>query len=423
LKWTGQYVYLPASISASAFGLASFNARQAVGAPAWPTKTCEAEKEGRNGMVKMVGGKVRRRVWTSNGKRHESWGWTIEVDGRQVRRQGWTCRADAQDALEAYKVEVKKPAPTEEAKPELTLAEAFVRYFEAKVKKRSLADDRRLSEHLIAEFGEDTPLRAITANRIAAYKAKRLATRSALTKELLAPATVNRALALLRHLLHLARDEWEAIASVPRIKLEREPEGRLRWATPEEANRLLDACRKSRTANLPDLVELSLFTGLRRGEVLGLTWDRVDRARGVILLEITKAKRRRAVPLNSQADAVLARRGPKDAGLVFGSRNWDRYRTAWENAVQRARLENFHWHDLRHTFASWAVQQGPSLQEVKELLGHRSMAMVLRYAHLSPEHLRAAVSALDGILGGSTTQSTYRAHSPSSAFVESAAVL
>ena len=96
---------------------------------------------------------------------------------------------------------------------------------------------------------------------------------------------------------------------------------------------------------------------------------------------------------SSRADAVLARRGSKSAGLVFGTRRWDHFRTAWEGAVERAKLVDFHFHDLRHTFASWAVQRGASLQEVKDLLGHHSLAMTLRYGYLAPEHLRTAVSA------------------------------
>jgi integrase len=180
--------------------------------------------------------------------------------------------------------------------------------------------------------------------------------------------------------------------------MEREAEGRLRWLTPEEATRLLDASRKSRNEHLTDLVEFALFTGMRRGEVLALTWERVDRARGVVLLDVTKSGKRREVPLNSRADAVLARRGSKSSGLVFGTRHWDHFRSAWENAVGRSNLADFHFHDLRHTFASWAVQRGASLQEVKDLLGHRSLAMTLRYGHLAPEHLRTAVARLDAAL-------------------------
>ena len=112
---------------------------------------------------------------------------------------------------------------------------------------------------------------------------------------------------------------------------------------------------------------------MRRGEVLELTWERVDRARGVVLLDVTKSGKRREVPLNSRADAVLAHRGSKSSGLVFATRRWDHFRTAWENAVEARETRGLHFHDLRHTFASWAVQRGASLQEVKDLLGTSSL--------------------------------------------------
>jgi integrase len=110
------------------------------------------------------------------------------------------------------------------------------------------------------------------------------------------------------------------------------------------------------------------------------------------------------VPLNAAADAVLARRwSERVEGLVFGSPNWDRYRTAWEAAVRRAKLDGFRFHDLRHTFASWAIQQRATLYEVKELLGHSSLTMVKRYAHLAPEHLRSAAASLDRVLARQST--------------------
>ena len=126
----------------------------------------------------------------------------------------------------------------------------------------------------------------------------------------------------------------------------------------------------------------------------------MDRSRGVVRLEITKSGRRREVPLNGPADAVLARRASsgKPEGLVFGTRSWDAFRKAWEGAVEAAQLDDFRFHDLRHTFAAWAVQRGATLLELKEILGHHSLAMVTRYAHLAPEHLRTAVSRLDDVL-------------------------
>jgi len=118
----------------------------------------------------------------------------------------------------------------------------------------------------------------------------------------------------------------------------------------------------------------------------------------VVLLEVTKSGRRREVPLVDEADGVLRRRGPQAVGLVFGTSSWPSFRAYWEAAVQAAKLVNFHFHDLRHTFASWAIQRGATLPELKDLLGHSSIAMVMRYAHLSPEHLRSAVGRLSGML-------------------------
>jgi len=195
----------------------------------------------------------------------------------------------------------------------------------------------------------------------------------------------------------MAHQRWEVLSKVPHIELEKEKQGRLRFLSSDEATRLLAACQDSKNRNLADLVEFTIFTGLRQGEALGLTWDLVERSRGVILIEKSKSSRRREVPLCTRADAVLVRRGPKESGLVFESDNFDHYRSAWEAAVKRARLEDFRFHDLRHTFASWSVQRGASVQEVKELLGHASLAMTMRYAHPSPEHLRRAVARLDDL--------------------------
>jgi integrase len=247
--------------------------------------------------------------------------------------------------------------------------------------------------------------------RIAVGKAKRLASvrkigeGEAAVERRLTAAAVNRPLALLRHLLRLAHEEWEVTDNVPRIRLEKEPQGRLRWLTEDEASRLLAACRNSRNTALADLVEFCLFTGLRQGEALGLTWDRVDRSRGVVRLELTKSGRRREVPLGLNADAVLASRWTDGAkGYVFGSYKWNSFRSAWEAALAAARIESFRFHDLRHTFASWLVQRGRTLKEVQEALGHQTITMTMRYSHLAPDHLRAAVAALDGMLPAPQTE-------------------
>lgn len=357
----------------------------------------------------MSVGKVIRRAWSRRGPTGRkvkvvSYGFTVQIDGKQTKRFNaeWT-EDTARDELAKYVLDREKP----KAKP-TTFAEAAKRYEDAKARKRSLREDKKTLKRLLAYFGGDTKLDRITADVIGRYRDERFAAGSKNRKDKdgkplpLSPAAVNRELALLRHLLRLAHEEWNALAVVPKIRLEKEKQGRLRWLTPEEANTLLAKCRE-RKKDLADLVEFCVFTGLRQSEALGLTWERVDRSRGVILLEVAKSGRRREVPLVDEADAVLMRRGPQASGLVFGTSSWYAFRAYWEAAVEAARLVDFHFHDLRHTFASWAVQRGATLQELKDLLGHSSLAMVMRYAHLSPEHLRSAVGRLSGMLAPPAT--------------------
>jgi integrase len=348
---------------------------------------------------------INQRLWKIPGQRtkRKAWGFTAQINGKQVRRYKaeWTQDdAEAELAKALLKIEPEKPKG-----PGITLAQAADRYLATKARKRTVEADRRQLDLLKAEFSAETPLAEITASRISEYKAKRLAAvrkigkGEASVERRLTAAAVNRPLALLRHLLRLAHEEWGELHVVPKIRTEKEPQGRLRWLSEDEARRLLAACRKSRNTALADLVEFCLFTGLRQGEALGLTWDRVDRSRGVVRLEMTKSGRRREVPLGSNADAVLARRWTSGAkGYVFGSCKWNSFRSAWEAALAAAGIESFRFHDLRHTFASWLVQRGRTLKEVQEALGHQTITMTMRYSHLAPDHLRAAVAALDGML-------------------------
>jgi integrase len=148
-------------------------------------------------------------------------------------------------------------------------------------------------------------------------------------------------------------------------------------------------------------VIVALNTGLRLGELIGLTWERVDLSRGVIRLELTKSGRRREVPMNDASYRALVGLGPKDSGRVFKTRY---IKTAYNNAVEAAQLDDVTFHTLRHTFASWAIMRGVTLKELQELLGHSSLAIPMRYAHLAPEHLRTAVSRLEGLTSTQPTK-------------------
>lgn len=213
------------------------------------------------------------------------------------------------------------------------------------------------------------------------------------------PSTINRELAVLRHLLRLA-EEWGYVEKVPRIRMAPEPEGRLRFLAEDELVRLLAACeaKASKSRVLLPVVTVAVNTGMRRGEVLGLAWERVDFARGVLRLEQTKSGRRREIPMNQAVDQALSGlAGPKLEGLVFrkgdGSK-WGSIRTAFERACRDAKIEDFRFHDLRHTFASHFMMSTGDLPALQKILGHATLAMTMRYAHLAQGHLRKAMDAL-----------------------------
>lgn len=213
-------------------------------------------------------------------------------------------------------------------------------------------------------------------------------------------STADRYMALLRSVLRKARDDWQVIDTIPKVAMYNGETKAFRWLRQAEFDRLC--------AQLPmHLLLAARFaaeTGLRMRSMLRLTWDRVDlgeRRAWVLGLEM-KGKEAVGVPLSAEAIRILrslrAIAGPA-ATHVFvwkGQPIGDCNTAAYQKAVVRAGLAPLRWHDLRHTWASWHVQRGTSLQELKELGGWKSFAMVLKYAHLAPDHLAAAAERLTG---------------------------
>jgi integrase len=211
-------------------------------------------------------------------------------------------------------------------------------------------------------------------------------------------ATVNRALEIVRRILHLARDEWGWLDSFPRIRMLSEPRRRVRFLTRQEADRLLEAL----PAHLRPVVAFGLATGCRMGEILNLEWNRVDFDRRVAWLDhgTTKNGDGRGIPLNN--DAILALRAAEGVHdrwcFTYQGKRMDRVGSGWKRALRRAGITDFRFHDLRHTWASWHVTNGTSLQELMELGGWKSYEMVLRYAHLAPDHLSHAAARIERVL-------------------------
>jgi integrase len=277
-------------------------------------------------------------------------------------------------------------------KPRRAWKEAVVRWLAETADKVTHQEDIRKLRWLDAFLG-DLSLDAIALDVIEAIKAEK---RKAAGK-----ATVNRYLALLRAILRRARDDWEWIDKVPKVTLFKEGPGRERSITAEQvATRLGELPEHQR-----DVVIFALATGLRQSNVLGMEWSRVnlDAAHAWVGADQSKNRRPIAVPLNATALAVLRRQVGKHPQRVFtfaGKPLRNANTLAWRNALRRAGIDNFRWHDLRHTWASWHRQSGTPTHELQRLGGWRSAVMVERYAHLAPDHLAKAAGRLDPMLDG-----------------------
>ncbi len=217
------------------------------------------------------------------------------------------------------------------------------------------------------------------------------------------PATANRYLAALSHALTIAVKEWGWLDDNPMRKVRKlkEPRGRVRFLSDDERSRLLEACQAHSPA-LYSIVVLALSTGARQGEILSLTWRDIDLARGMIILEETKNNERRAIPLQGHALELIKKMSKVkriDTDLLFPSRQDPSkpldIHSIWRAAVNKAGIEDFRFHDLRHSAASYLAMSGASLAEIADVLGHKTLQMVKRYAHLSEQHTAGVVARMN----------------------------
>lgn len=213
----------------------------------------------------------------------------------------------------------------------------------------------------------------------------------------LSGSTFNRYLGLL-----VAIHNYSGI-SPPKVKRHKSPPGRTRWLTKEEWERLKKAL-EAESPLLRQAAGFTLATGLRENNVLNLEWSQIDSQRRVAWWYADQVKGRvpHGLPLNDDAWAVLeARRGlhkryvfaNPDTGLPY----YKASNRAWYAAVKKAKLKGVRWHDLRHTWASWAVMSGVPLAEVQRLGGWKTAQMVQRYAHFSTEHLAESAAKVKPI--------------------------
>ena len=297
----------------------------------------------------------------------------VQIEGKRLRKSLGT--SDPKLAAEAFTRELAEFYRTRKFKerPKKTLNDAFDKWLAERSTKRSIEDDQRKIEYFRAKLG-NTQLSELKSTDI----------EDQLPQDV-SPSTRNRYRALVRAVLRRAMRKWEWMDTVPTIEEEDEPEGYTGFLTKEQAERLI--------AELPERyskpTRFALLTGLRRANVFGLTWDKVDLAAGTVIVEAStaKGKRRFIVPLNAHAKALLESVEGRE-GRVWGdvTHVWQ---NVWEAACKRAGVK-IKFHGLRHTWATWHAQAGTPLDVLQKLGAWATHSMVLRYAQRPADYLAQA---------------------------------
>jgi len=319
-------------------------------------------------------------------KKGKNWYIDYYVNGKRKRELVGPSKSLAEHALRKRKIEIAEGKFLDVKKQEKIRFSDFARtYLEthAKPNKRSWKRDADIIETLNRFFNQKT-LQEITPFDVENYKRERLFQ--------VKPATVNRDLACLKTIFSKAV-EWGKVKENPvkRVKLLRVNNIRVRYLETEEMANLLKNCSEP----LYTIVTVALNTGMRKSEILNLKWSELDCNHRLIYLMETKSGNSREVPMNNIVFSALlkVRKNPKGPYIFcdkYGQPFQD-VKTSFHTALKKTEIENFTFHDLRHTFASQLVMMGADLKTVQELLGHKTFQMTLRYAHLSPSHKKAAV--------------------------------
>lgn len=328
----------------------------------------------------------------------------VRIKGHPVLSQSFASKTlamkwkrDTESAVEQGKYQYSQPGSKN------TLAELIDRYID-KVLPSKPKNARNVRQHLLwwkEELGHCL-LSDIKPSMIA-QKRDELLSGTTCKDKLRSSTTVVRYLASLSHAFSIAVKDWEWISENPVMKISKPKisNSRTRFLNDDEKERLIQACQESESKGLYPIVILALSTGMRRGEIMNLKWGDLDLDRGSILLQVTKNGERRFIPLiGTMLDLLRSKYTNQTVdSFVFpaphsSSKPID-IRSAWETALRKAEISSFRFHDLRHTAASYLAMNQASLLEIGTLLGHKTVQMTKRYAHLSNEHIYSTASTLN----------------------------
>jgi len=270
-----------------------------------------------------------------------------------------------------------------------TLAAVLKRYQKeiSPTKKGADSEDYRIDSILKSRVC-NTKMSALSSAQLAAYRDERL--------EAVSPSTVNRELNVISHAIEIARREWGIYMPENPVRLVRRPKApraRDRRFVKDEEKRLLAECRtKSRNSYLLPVVQLAIETGMRQSEIVGLERSRIDTKKRYLVLPDTKNGEQRTVPLSPQAIRVIKALPASINGRLFPGLTTEAVKRAFKRACKRAKIEDFHFHDLRHEATSRLFELGLDIMEVASITGHKTLQMLKRYTHFRATELAKKLS-------------------------------
>lgn len=332
------------------------------------------------------------------------WYELTDASGKRVQNStGTEIKAHAQELHDRMKVQFWEQKRLG-IKARRTWSEAVDRYLSEKSEKKTLETDkshlRWLNPYLGSKHLDEINRDMIAEISMARQKPYEIPREKGPPRKIAPkPSTVNRTLEIIRAILRMARDEWEWVATTPKIAMKKEKAIRVSWISREKAEELLSHLSPLQQS----MMRFALETGLRRRNVTHLEWGQIDLERRLAWIHPDQAKAEKAigVPLSKEAVLILSQQWGQHAVWVFPYNGKPITQTAtktWRAAIKAAGIpDGFRWHDLRHTWASWHAQDGTPLHVLQELGGWASAEMVRRYAHLSTQHLAEYVDRRVGL--------------------------
>lgn len=330
-----------------------------------------------------------------------TWYMDVSYKGKRIRKAlpGVKTKREAKAIEDKYRLKLLKQELLGEIEPEpITLKQALDEYIkkhsEPHLSPKQVEREKGIVKKLLDYFGEYKQLCDITQKDIEDYLFQQLQT--------VKPATANRELAFLKSFFRKC-EEWDYIVHNParKIKKFKEPPGRLRYLSPDEMQRFLKAVDEEKPL-VRAFILTGFYTGMRKSEISKLKWKDIDFENDLIIVQESKNNEKRTIKMVPQLKKILQSL-PRRSEYVFYNPETKKpvywIESAWKRILKKAGIQDFRFHDLRHNFASYLIMSGNNIRVVQSLLGHKTIQMTARYAHVSDARKQEAIEGFNQHIG------------------------